>query len=257
MASSTRLRHDVAALFKPPTPHPDIVLPSSGPTELMSITLHLLGPASTPYAGGAWKLTLTIPANYPAAPPKAHFDTKIFHPNVAVGTGEVCVDTLKRDWTPQTDLRHVLLVIRCLLIEPNPESALNEEAGKLLLEDYADFERRARLMTVVHALKRDAVVAAAAAATSGTDEFDDGQDQSQQPQNDIYDDGASANPKQVSSPSTTTNKNVLQELQHLTQRGVSLSPQKQSTTTTASGPTSASTGKVVPKSKKKVGMKRL
>lgn len=26
-------------------------------------------------------------------------------------------------------LRHVLTVIRCLLIEPNPDSALNDEAG--------------------------------------------------------------------------------------------------------------------------------
>jgi hypothetical protein len=29
-------------------------------------------------------------------------------------------------------------VIRCLLIYPNPESALDEEAGKLLLEAYED-----------------------------------------------------------------------------------------------------------------------
>ena len=29
-------------------------------------------------------------------------------------------------------LRDVLLVVRCLLIEPNPDSALNEEAGRLL-----------------------------------------------------------------------------------------------------------------------------
>ena len=27
-------------------------------------------------------------------------------------------------------------VVRCLLIEPNPESALNEEAGRLFMEDY-------------------------------------------------------------------------------------------------------------------------
>ena len=33
-------------------------------------------------------------------------------------------------------LKHILLTIKCLLIGPNPESALNEEAGKLLLERY-------------------------------------------------------------------------------------------------------------------------
>jgi len=31
------------------------------------------------------------------------------------------------------------------------ESALNEEAGKLLLENYADYAKHARLMTSIHA----------------------------------------------------------------------------------------------------------
>ncbi len=34
---------------------------------------------------------------------------------------------------------------------PNAESALNEEAGKLLLEAYDDYAQRARLMTSIHA----------------------------------------------------------------------------------------------------------
>ena len=58
---------------------------------------------------------------------------------------------LKKDWKQDLGLRHVLLVIRCLLIEPFPESALNEEAGKLLLEDYEDYARVAKLMTSIHA----------------------------------------------------------------------------------------------------------
>lgn len=45
----------------------------------------------------------------------------------------------------------MIQVARCLLIEPNPESALNEEAGKLLLEDYDSYSERARLMTNIHA----------------------------------------------------------------------------------------------------------
>jgi ubiquitin-conjugating enzyme E2 S len=38
-----------------------------------------------------------------------------------------------------------------LLIVPNPESALNEEAGKLLLEDYASYASHAKLWTSIHA----------------------------------------------------------------------------------------------------------
>lgn len=41
--------------------------------------------------------------------------------------------------------------MKCLLIVPNPESALNEEAGKLLLEQYDDYAKRARLYTAIHA----------------------------------------------------------------------------------------------------------
>jgi ubiquitin-conjugating enzyme E2 S len=53
---------------------------------------------------------------------------------------------------------HLVQVVRCLLIEPNPESALNEEAGRLLLEDYKTFFQRALMMTSIHAKKSAPVV---------------------------------------------------------------------------------------------------
>ena len=49
------------------------------------------------------------------------FLTKIFHPNVSK-PGEICVNVLKRDWKPEMGLRHVLVIVRCLLIEPFPGS---------------------------------------------------------------------------------------------------------------------------------------
>lgn len=61
------------------------------------------------------------------------------------------MNTLKKDWKPDLGLKHILLTIKCLLIVPNPESALNEEAGKLLLEHYDDYCRRAKMMTDIHA----------------------------------------------------------------------------------------------------------
>lgn len=45
----------------------------------------------------------------------------------------------------------ILQTIKCLLIVPNAESALNEEAGKLLLEKYDDYSQRAKMMTEIHA----------------------------------------------------------------------------------------------------------
>ena len=44
-----------------------------------------------------------------------------------------------------------LQTVKCLLIVPNPESALNAEAGKLLLEQYEDYSLRAKMFTEIHA----------------------------------------------------------------------------------------------------------
>ncbi|XP_072970019.1 ubiquitin-conjugating enzyme E2 22-like [Typha angustifolia] len=110
------------------------------------------GPAGTPYENGVFRMKLLLSHDFPQSPPKGFFLTKIFHPNIATN-GEICVNTLKKDWNPSLGLRHVLIVVRCLLIEPFPESALNEQAGKMLLENYEEYARHARLYTGIHALK--------------------------------------------------------------------------------------------------------
>jgi len=67
-----------------------------------------------------------------------------------MSTGAICVNTLKKDWTPETTFAHVLSVIRCLLIIPFPESSLNDEAGKLFMDSYTEYAKRAKLMADVH-----------------------------------------------------------------------------------------------------------
>ncbi|XP_065827044.1 ubiquitin-conjugating enzyme E2 S-like [Oscarella lobularis] len=111
------------------------------------------GPAGTPYEGGLFRVKLVLGKDFPASPPKGFFLTKIFHPNVA-RNGEICVNTLKKDWKAELGIKHLLLTIKCLLIVPNPESALNEEAGKLLLEKYEEYRKYAKMMTEIHAMTK-------------------------------------------------------------------------------------------------------
>lgn len=118
--------------------------------DVTDVQVTIEGPEGTPYAGGLFRMKLVLGKDFPAAPPKGFFLTKIFHPNVGP-SGEICVNVLKRDWRAELGLRHVLLTIKCLLIQPNPESALNEEAARLLLEDFERFAARARLLTDIHA----------------------------------------------------------------------------------------------------------
>ncbi|CAM0946535.1 unnamed protein product [Alopecurus aequalis] len=120
--------------------------------DFTSICADIEGPGGTPYENGIFRMKLVLSSDFPRSPPKGYFVTKIFHPNIS-SNGEICVNTLKKDWNPTHGLRHVLLVVRCLLIEPFPESALNEQAGKMLLENYEDYARHARLYTSIHALK--------------------------------------------------------------------------------------------------------
>lgn len=54
-------------------------------------------------------MKLLLGKDFPASPPKGYFLTKIFHPNVGAN-GEICVNVLKRDWTAELGIRHVLLV---------------------------------------------------------------------------------------------------------------------------------------------------
>ena len=95
--------------------------------DLLAVSIVAEG---TPYQGGTFRMKLVLGQDYPAAPPRGFFLTKIYHPNVSAN-GDICVNTLKKDWNDSVTLCHILAVIRCLLIVPFPESSLNDEAGKV------------------------------------------------------------------------------------------------------------------------------
>ncbi|CAN1160659.1 Ubiquitin-conjugating enzyme E2 22 [Linum perenne] len=118
--------------------------------DLSVIYADIEGPDGTPYESGIFRMKLLLPHDFPRLPPQGFFLTKIFHPNIS-SDGKICVNALKKDWNPSLGLRHVLVVVRCLLIEPFPESALNEQAAKMLLENYEDYSEHARLITEIHA----------------------------------------------------------------------------------------------------------
>lgn len=149
--SLRRLAADHGSLHTAGLPPNYLFPPSYDSSELTCLDILLAGPVGTPYASGVWRLHLDIPPTYPTAPPTAQFRTRLWHPNIDEATGAVCVETLKRDWSSALKLRDVLVTISCLLIQPNPASALNEAAGKLASEDWNGFCRRAKLMTEIHA----------------------------------------------------------------------------------------------------------
>eukprot|EP01031_Cornospumella_fuschlensis_P025165 gene25165-30391_t len=145
----SRLMGEIRDLVR--TPPDGIEYIASEDSSVSEIHAHIDGPEETPFYGGRFRMKLVISEDYPNSPPKGYFLTRIYHPNVSPA-GEICVNTLKKDWNSSVTLKHILQVIRCLLIVPFPESSLNEEAGKQFMESYEDFVARARIMTDVHAI---------------------------------------------------------------------------------------------------------
>jgi len=145
-----RVVREVAALRNNP---PEGIRVVTSEENMLDITGIIAGPTGTPYEGGYFRVEFQFGDEFPAAPPKCRFVTRIFHPNVSKA-GEICVNTLKKDWKSSFGIEHILVTVKCLLIYPNGESALDEEAGKLILERYEDFARQAKLMTSIHAMPK-------------------------------------------------------------------------------------------------------
>ena len=71
----------------------------------------ITGPKDSPYDGGKFHLQLYLPEEYPMVPPKCIFMTKIYHPNIDF-LGRICLDILKKNWSPALQIRAVLLSIQ-------------------------------------------------------------------------------------------------------------------------------------------------
>ena len=133
---------------------PDHVIPIINTEDPIDIQADIEGPEGTPYESGLFRVKLFIPSEFPQIAPKGIFLTKIFHPNVSE-KGEICVNTLKRDWNPkQWSLYNLFEVIKCLLIVPFPQSSLNEEAGKMFMDNYDEYFKVAKMLTDIHAKKK-------------------------------------------------------------------------------------------------------
>ena len=133
---------------------PDCVTPIINNEDPIDIQADIEGPEGTPYESGIFRVKLFIPSEFPQLAPKGYFMTKIFHPNVSE-KGEICVNTLKRDWNPkQWSLYNLFEVIKCLLIVPFPQSSLNEEAGKMFMDNYDEYFKVAKMLTEIHAKKK-------------------------------------------------------------------------------------------------------
>eukprot|EP01126_Amoeba_proteus_P026572 TRINITY_DN2631_c0_g1_i29.p1 TRINITY_DN2631_c0_g1~~TRINITY_DN2631_c0_g1_i29.p1 ORF type:complete len:161 (-),score=18.55 TRINITY_DN2631_c0_g1_i29:906-1388(-) len=103
----------------------------------------IFGPEDTPWEGGTFRLTLEFSEDYPAKPPHVRFKSKMFHPNV-YSDGNICLDILNKQWSQLNDVSAVLISVRSLLCDPNPDSPANQTAAKMFQEDIISYHMKVK-----------------------------------------------------------------------------------------------------------------
>jgi len=126
---------------------------SAGPEgdDLFRWEACIFGPDDTPYAGGVFNLSIQFPVDYPFCPPHVQFTTKIYHPNIN-SSGLICLDILKKQWSPALTISKVLLSITSLLSDPNPDDPFVTDIANLYKADRATYEDNARTWTMHYAI---------------------------------------------------------------------------------------------------------
>jgi ubiquitin-conjugating enzyme E2 T len=108
-------------------PRDDGAAGCGGGARLDELDAEIVGAAETPYAGGVFRLRVSIPPEYPIKPPSVRFISRIYHPNIDA-QGRICLDTLnmppKGAWKPSLNVSTVLASVQLLMSHPNPDDGL-------------------------------------------------------------------------------------------------------------------------------------
>lgn len=154
MAKQRRLMKEVKMLKDQPT---EGISCYPKDDQLSSLSASVMGPEDSPYKGGLFQLEIQIPDNYPYEPPRIKFLTPVYHPNIDK-TGLICLDLLKMPpkggWKPTICLANLLVAVRDLLGDPNPDDPLEGDIANEFKMDYNLFASKARKHTQENAMKK-------------------------------------------------------------------------------------------------------
>lgn len=149
-----RIQSDLKEIEKERSQHYNVSPIGDSITELVGV---ITGPENTPYENAYFNLLIKLPENYPFKPPKIKFITKIFHPNISY-SGEICLDLLKDAWSCAFTISSVLLSIRLLLSDPNPDDPLSLDVANLYKNNNKEYLKIAREWTSRYAISYETTI---------------------------------------------------------------------------------------------------
>jgi ubiquitin-conjugating enzyme E2 D/E len=126
----------------------------AGPKDVNNLHIWsatLKAPNDSFYKGGVYFLEIIFPNNYPFAAPKVMFKTKIFHPNIGLESGLVCMDLLNKLWKPFFKVDKIILEIIELLKSPNAFESYEPLIAYLMRTNFEQYRKQAVDWTLKYA----------------------------------------------------------------------------------------------------------
>lgn len=110
------------------------------PKNLLQFTVAIV-PDEGFWQGAKFQFSFNIKPLYPHEAPKVKCETLIYHPNIDLD-GNVCLNILREDWKPILCVSAVIYGLLHLLLEPNGNDPLNQEAAETFRTNPGEFKRR-------------------------------------------------------------------------------------------------------------------
>ncbi|KAG6845186.1 hypothetical protein H0H87_012743 [Tephrocybe sp. NHM501043] len=102
--------------------------------------------SDSPYKGGTFRFTLTLPTDFPFKAPLVTFNTKIYHPGINE-EGAICVPILRDEWKPSVTLFGVLSTIQEKLNNPSADDPFEPDIAAVMKNNKAQFMATAKEWT--------------------------------------------------------------------------------------------------------------
>ena len=149
-AIQNRLKNELKKLIENPICDSEVALENE--EDIRNWIVVMKGPSESPYANGNFKLKFTFPENYPFKPPEVKFLTTVYHPNINLSTGEICLEVFNSSWAPTQKVSEILEKIASMLQSPSASNPLETEIANELTNNYSTFEKKAKEYTAKYAI---------------------------------------------------------------------------------------------------------
>ncbi|KAH9523176.1 NEDD8-conjugating protein ubc12 [Bulinus truncatus] len=84
-----------------------------------------ISPKEGHYHGATYLFKIEVPASYPTKAPYVNCLNKVYHPNIDIEDGGVCVNLIDRDWQPGVGLDGCIMAVLFIFYNPNFLDALS------------------------------------------------------------------------------------------------------------------------------------